>query len=326
MTRPRGTRALALGALAVTVVAASVAPARAEEPTRLVLVAAPPVVADAVATAVAPWQTEVIALASTTDAPAALGERHRAGFIAIYRAGSLELYDRDTGTFQVLATPSTLDEPGAAALALSIKTWMRLERPPTEPLPPVETAPVPPVPPVPPPPPPPPPAEAPRWRLAGLVGLGARANLGGFGMAPRATLQVEGGYRWGDALAALEIGPSIDPGVGTADRWSQVAATLRVGPRLAVGPLWLRPTLGAGVVWTTVSGLQLQTDRRIEDSATAAAVGVSLDLGWERGWWRAIASVGADWISLEQQVGQLRMSAEAHTEPWLTVGAGVRWP
>lgn len=311
---PRVIRAVTL--LAATV--AAVAPARAEEPTRLVLVAAPPVVADAVATAVAPWQTEIITLANTTDAPAALGERHRAGFIAIYRAGSLELYDRDTGTFQVLATPSTLDEPGAAALALSIKTWMRLERRPTEPLPPAEAAP--PAPPL----PPPPPAAAPRWRLAGLVGLGARANLGGFGTAARATLQVEGGYRWGDAIAAVEVGPSIDPAVGTADDWSQVAATVRVGPRLPVGPLWLRPTVGAGVVWATVAGAHMQTGRPIQDGTTAAAAGMSLDLGWERGPWRAVASLGLDWVALDQQVGQLRMSADAHTETWLVLGAGVR--
>lgn len=319
------TRRWTTGLCAAAAIAAPAA-VRAQEPARLVLVAPPPSLVEAVTTSLAPWHTDVIVVGMTDAAPTELASTHAAGFVAVVRGRSIELFDRLTGISLLRPLPATLDDAGAAALALALKTWMRLERPsvtpdalPTEAPPPEDVTPAPAA--------GPPAPTAPRpWRATASAALGVRLNQGGFGTGARAVAQLAVGWRWLEGVGAFELGPSVTVTSGTATSQSQLQGSLRLGPRLTRGALWVRPTVGVGVVWNTVSGTHMTTGKPVEDaSADLAAVG-AVDLGWRRGRWFVQATVGAERVASDRRIGQLRMSVDAHIEPWIALGVGHGWP
>src|SRR5262249_18490987 len=97
----------------------------------VVLVAPPPALEQAVRTSLAPWRINVEVVASNHDAVQALAAAQEAGYVAWCEDGDLIFWDTAHGTRERRAMAGDLGEADAAALALSIKTWMRLGPPPS---------------------------------------------------------------------------------------------------------------------------------------------------------------------------------------------------
>src|SRR5689334_12863741 len=92
----------------------------------IVLVAPPPLLADAVRASLAPWRIDVVVVDRSAGAPEALAAAQRAGFVAWRDGHELVFWDTVRAQRERRPLPDRLDEADAAALALSIKTWMRL--------------------------------------------------------------------------------------------------------------------------------------------------------------------------------------------------------
>lgn len=204
--------------------------AHAEPPPTLVLVAPPTPLVDAVTTGLGPWQIRVVVVTAPTPADQAAA-RYRAAYVATVRGTTLELFHVGEPGVQTRDVPTVIDDVAAAAIALTLKTWMRLGPPPTDGATPV--APPPTI--AAPPPPPSRPTSPPRLAGFASVGFGVRVDQGGFGAAGqprRAAADVtwqRGPWRLG-ATAALTAVPSDLEIRGQL----RVTAPARVEPWLAI--------------------------------------------------------------------------------------------
>ncbi len=97
----------------------------------LVLVSPPPALDAAVRTSLAPWRVKIIVVQLASGTPAELALAQGAGFVVWADDDELVLWDAGAGVGERRDIPAKLDDASAAALALSIKTWMHLGAPPT---------------------------------------------------------------------------------------------------------------------------------------------------------------------------------------------------
>src|SRR5262245_3760515 len=113
----------------IGLVAAAPAPARADT---LVLVLVPPPVEAALRVSLAPWGVAIVVVvqAPATYDPAALAAERDAAYIAWRRGDELVLYDAALASEERRPLAAEPDDAEAAAVALSIKTWMGLGPPP----------------------------------------------------------------------------------------------------------------------------------------------------------------------------------------------------
>lgn len=98
----------------------------------LVLVSPPPALDAAVRTSLAPWRVKIIVVQLASGTPAELALAQGAGFVVWADDDELVLWDAGAGVGERRDIPAQLDDANAAALALSIKTWMNLGAPPTD--------------------------------------------------------------------------------------------------------------------------------------------------------------------------------------------------
>jgi len=129
--------ALIVVAAVAGVASADAGVARADEPVRLVLVSPPEPLEAAVRAALKPWRVVIIVERPTAPVDAAttngLVLRHHANAIAWIEKGQLVVVDRDG---EVTRRPAKkIDDASAAALALTVKTMLRLPANPPPPLP-----------------------------------------------------------------------------------------------------------------------------------------------------------------------------------------------
>jgi len=308
--------------LAVTLVVLGLAvpaTARADRRDRtLVLVAPPAVLVDAVRTSLAPWRIRVIVVDAATRPPRAIAEDHQAGFVAIGDDGVLRLYGPTGTEEQQRRMPVGLGAADAAALALTIKTWMRLDAVPaasgggvTRRRP----APVP---------------AASRWQLAVQAAVGLRHNQGGLDRLHARVMVAAGLHR---ARVAVVVGVDLGPGVDVDEpdqpaRWTERIGFARASYRLGSSRrLALRPTLGLSLIDGSIAGVRRGNGERFAMSATRLGLDGALQLGWRSGPWGLHVVAGATAVSSSVVLRDRRTQYElpAHVEPWAMIGADANF-
>jgi hypothetical protein len=281
--------------------------ARAAAAETVVLVEVPPPIIDAVRSSLAPWQVELVIVPEAPAAyePRPLALEHQAGFVVWRRGDELILYDAALVSEERRPLPEP-GEPGAVAMALSIKAWMGLGTTAgCEPRCPVERG----------------------W--TGEVGLGARgapAEQGGvslrFGLAA--------GYRY----RRFEVGGRLEFGLdragtalGASGAWTRFAAGgwarygWPVGRRFTVAP-------GAGLGLVRVGFVAPRTGpgtQGVDVGASAVAVDVDLGLRWRRGPLVAGLRIGLTMVpgdvTLRDRGAEVLLAG--HLEPWAVAGVGL---
>jgi hypothetical protein len=113
--------------LSVVALAALFAQARGET---LVMVSPPAELDSAVRASLAPWRVKIIVVDMASGTPAELALTQGAGFVVWRDDDELVLWNAGGGIGERRGIPPELDDASAAALALSIKTWMNLGAPP----------------------------------------------------------------------------------------------------------------------------------------------------------------------------------------------------
>lgn len=336
--------------------------ARADEPRdrTLVLVAPPPVLVDAVRTSLAPWQIRVVVIDQAASTPEEIATVNRAGFVAIGGGGELHLYDHDAPVAQRRPMAADLGEADAAALALTIKTWMRLGPPPAPALaPPPEpavagaattdppatsgAAPADPVAGMAPTGGPggPPPlggsidrgtartrAAGRPWRIGATAALGVRVDQGGLGeIGPRAILAAGLATRPIDVAVGVELGSGGEVwDVDQPARWSEWLLFVHASRRFPLGPsLALRPIAGVALVRASVDGVRMANAQPFDVASSNLGVDGAVELGWRAGPLAAGVTVGVTAVPFEQhlQHRNVRFVLPARVEPWGSLGVGA---
>jgi hypothetical protein len=297
--------------IAFAVAGALARPAGAET---LVLVDVPVSVEQAVRASLAPWGVEVVvAPAPAAYDPVTLAGERDAAFVAWRQGEELVLHDVATGAEERRPLSPAPDDAEAAAVALSIKTWMGLGPPPDGPPCVIDCA--------------PPPEPLRRWLVE--LSMGARANLadtGGLGFRYGAAagvrlLRYEAGLR-------VELGTERDaPGFGQDGGWAVTTvggwgrAAFRVRPSVEVVP-----GVGVSLVSTSFQGISSGPGEHAHDDSTTA-VGLDAELGarWRRGRLSAGARAG---LAIIPQARYLKSRGvehrvAGHVEPWLSVTMSV---
>lgn len=297
----------------------------------LVLVAPPAVLVDAVRTSLAPWQIRIIVVDRAVSTPAEIAGVHRAGFVAIGSGGELHLHERDTPTAQRRRMAADLDEADAAALALTIKTWMRLEPAPirTAALEPAALEPAAPA-----------TADSPDvergatpgpgrgWQLGATAAVGVRGNQGGHGNAlVRAVLAVGVATRRIEVAAGIELGP--DGEIFDRDQpaaWSERVGFIRASRRFALPhALSLRPIAGVALIHAAVEGHHLGSGQAFAASRSNLGLDGALELGWRSGHVDAGLTIGLTAVPMAQRLHDrsVQFALPAHIEPWAALGVGA---
>jgi hypothetical protein len=304
----------------------------------LVMVSPPPELDAAVRTSLAPWRVKIIVVDLASGTPAELALAQGAGFVVWRDDGELVLWDAQAGVGERRDIPTDLDDANAAALALSIKTWMHLGAPP----PPGggdgatddgptddgtthdgsggtkdvhDTVPVPPATPIAPP------------RLRVEAAGGTRANMTDEG---RAVFRVAIGAvaRTGpiDLALGFELGPSLST---TGDVANGDLSTIEASAHARYGvpmtrSLTLTPSAGVVLVRSAFSGTD-DMNRSFAASDLAPALDAAGLLEWR--WSRFVVSgeVGVTYVvtSQELQDRNMRMVTPAHIEPRGLVRVGL---
>ena len=323
--RSRGAPILVVMLVALSALVAASRRAAAET---VVLIAPPRPLEDAVRRSLAPWRIEVVVVGAEAGAPEALAAAEAAGFVAWREGGDLIFWDTARSHRERRAMAKDLDEAGAASLALSIKTWMRLPPPPVDaPLdpPPGDGA-----------PPPvgaggdvtaPLPAASSVVRLRADVGVGVRHNLGEHDrVLPRASVSVLYGVRSLQLGAMFETGTSYDLAGSDSTHWSHhvIAGQVRwpFGDpyRIAVVPV-----ASVGVVLSSASGMGNPQGQRLSARGTSPwlEAGVLVERRWR--WLAAGLELGLGMVPAGQELKDrsLKVTVPAHVEPRAMLRLGV---
>ena len=263
------------------------APVAHEAPVRLLLLTPPLVFEQAVRAALAPWRVVVVVEHAPPpgDATAAeeIADQHRANAVAWMTPRNMVVYDYQTDELveRPIEAPggeaAEMDDVSAAALALTLKTLLRL-------------------PPEPPPPDPPPPVAVvvaapprPAWRLGLLGGLRLRGDR----TEPRFT--IVGERRLGPAAAALWVsfggGFDVDSG-GFVGSWSETAGGVAALLPLERGAWRVTPGVGASLHRTSMDGEfrgggNGNDDPELPVTATDAGFDAELGATWR---WRFVGA------------------------------------
>lgn len=298
------------------------------------MVSPPPELDAAVRASLAPWRVKIIVISLASGTPAELALAQRAGFVVWADDSELVLWDASAGVGERRDIPSELDDANAAALALSIKTWMHLGAPPRpgeEPTDPVDDT-----------PPPPgrggegaelrdtvltPSEPLPPALLRVEAASGARGNIADRGRAGM-RLAVAGVARIGPVDVALggEIGPARSLTEGeVVGELSTLDVTAHGRWGVAVGPaLTLAPSAGVVLIRTSFSGVDAM-DRTYDAAGTTYGLDAAGLLEWRRSWLVVSAELGATYVlvSQELQSRNMRLNTPAHIEPRGLVRVGV---
>jgi hypothetical protein len=307
----------------VALLALLAAPARAET---LVMVSPPPELDAAVRASLAPWRVKIIVVELASGTPAELALSQGAGFVVWRDQDQLVLWDARASSGERRGIPPALDDAGAAALALSIKTWMHLGAPP-----PPDDVVAPPIDEVPPtdggairvtlPAP-----ARPRPRLRLEAATGARANAGARG---RTALRVAIGAaaRTGplELAGTVELGPTVPAGDATVD--GTLGTTTVTAHARWILPVWealtLAPCAGLVVVHNSFSGTD-SMDRAFTATGLRPGVDVGAILDWR---WRRLlvsAEVGVSAVpSQGLQDRNIRLDTSTHIEPRGLIRLGI---
>jgi hypothetical protein len=289
-------------------------PANAET---LVMVSPPPRLDAAVRTSLAPWRVKIIVVEMASGTPADLALAQGAGFVVWADDGELVLWDADAGAGERRDIPVELDDANAAALALSIKTWMHLGVPPGDAVDvdSVEPAPTPSESPIPPP------------RVRAEAATGVRGNMAADGGA---SLRAAFGAvaRTGPIEIALdfELGSAADASSGAVfGEMSIVEVSVHARWPLPVArSLTLSPTAGVVFGRSSFSGRD-DRDRPYDAAGTSAGVDAGAMLAWR--WSRLVVAgeLGATYVLVSQELQDrdMRLATPAHIEPRGLVRVGL---
>jgi len=203
----------------------------------------------AVETALRPWHVSIIDDAVPPQDAAERASTANARYIVWRDRAELVVYDsRDGRQLRTPVQAGALDPVSAAAAALTVKTMLRL--------PPLETRA----------PPFAPPSSPSR------DGFELDAQLGGGGRFAQGTAG------WFSAMIAARPWPALGFGLGVAvDVTSDVNALASY--RFSIDPIELEPWVGAGVVRSSLSGVEM--DAALDEQATLFAI-----RGGAWAWWR----------------------------------------
>lgn len=322
---------LTRAAVVALVVVALAGPARAEDDRdrTLVLVAPPAVLLDAVETSLAPWRIRIVVVPTAAAPAEQIAASHHAGFVAIGVGGELHLYDRTRGE-QHRPMPADLGEADAAALALTIKTWMRLgpapvavEEPevaaaPTDsgegvPAAALET-------------PLPAPTSGRTWQLGAGATVGVRGNQAGLGaLDARVAIAAELTTRPVDLAVGLEVGAAVDVVEGDQRaRGRELVAFVHAARRIALlRALTLRPIAGVAAVRVDLDGTMRMSGQPFAMQAWTVGLDAAVELGWRSGPVRAQVVAGITSVPMEREVHDRGVTfvLPAHVEPWVALGA-----
>jgi hypothetical protein len=312
----------------------------------LVMVSPPAELDAAVRTSLAPWRVKIIVVDLASGTPAELALAQGAGFVVWRDADELVLWDAQAGVGERRDIPADLDDANAAALALSIKTWMHLGAPPppgggdtigdepaddgsggtgatgatgdvhgTVPLPVPVPVPVPPAAPLAPP------------RLRVEAAAGTRANMTDEGRAVfRAAVAAITRTGPLDVSLQLELGPSQ----ATADAVAEgdlstidVSVHARYGVSMTPS-ITLTPSAGLVLVRSAFSGVD-SMQRTFAASDTAPALDASGLLEWRRSRFVVSGEVGVTYVLISQELQDrnMRLVTPAHIEPRGLVRVGL---
>jgi hypothetical protein len=297
----------------------------------LVMVSPPPELDAAVRTSLAPWRVKIIVVDLASGTPAELALAQGAGFVVWRDDGELVLWDAQAGVGERRDIPPDLDDANAAALALSIKTWMHLGAPPLPGGTDVigvgptdntggngevhDTIPV----------PPPPPLEPPRLRVEAAGGTRTNINDDGRALFRAAIAAVA---RTGplDLVLGFELGPSqsTTDAVAAGDLSTiDVSAHARYGVPVTRS-LTLSPSAGVVLVRSSFTGLD-EMARTFAASGLAPAIDAAGLVEWR--WSRFVVSgeVGMTYVLTSQdlQDRNMRLVTPAHIEPRGLVRVGL---
>ena len=309
----RPVRAVVRAALVVGVLLGLLVGTAAAE--RLVLVDVPAPVEAALRVGLAPWAVEVVVAPSPAAVdPAGLAVTHGAAFVVWRRGDALVLYDAALAAEERRPLPAVLDDATAAAVALSIRTWMGLG-PPADGesgCPPGGCS---------------RPARPRRWLVEGAIGVRANpAGQGGAGFR----YGVAAGHRRGRFEGGLRVELGVDTsgtGFGRLGTWSLTTAGAWARAALEVAPaLTLAPGVGVGL-----SHARFVAPRGVPglpaDDEASTALGLDAELGgrWARGRISAGAQVGITLIPGTQLLRShaIDQAIPAHVEPWLRATLAV---
>lgn len=286
------------------------------------MVSPPPTLDAAVRTSLAPWRVKIIVVDLASGTPAELALAQGAGFVVWADDGELVLWDAGAGTGERRDIPVELDDANAAALALSIKTWMHLGAPP----PPLDEGRVEgPAPEEPPLVAPAPPLPAPRFRIEAAAGT--RGNLDDDGNASlRASFAAIARTGPIDLVLGVEAGPTRTGGddVATGDLSTfVVSGHARWGVPLTRS-LAIAPMAGLVVARTTFSGTD-DMARTFDASATAPGLDAGGLVEWRRGRLVVAAELAATYVLVSQELQDrnMRLVTPAHIEPRGLVRVGL---
>ena len=171
----------------------------------------------------------------------------------------------------------------------------------------------------------PPPAR--RWRGTGHVGLGARANQGGFGAGPRVAVGAGVAIDRLEAMLVVDLGTEVAIATSGAAMWSQLVLAARVGRRFDLPGLWVRPLVGLATIRARARDAHPVTGRTIEQITYTGGLDGAVEVGVTRTRWSATATLGLTAVPWAQELrGQLQLRVDARVEPWAQLGARVQFP
>lgn len=282
----------------------------------LALVDVPGPIEAALRTSLAPWGVAIVVVdpVPATYAPGPLAAERGAAFVAWRRGGELVLYDAALAAEERRPLPAEPDDAGAAAMALSIKTWMGLGPPPgDEPGCGPHGCPR------------PPPVH--HWLVevaSGVRGDGSHQGGAGFRYGLAA------GHRRGRFEAGLRLDLGMDTdgtGFGQHGTWSEliVGAWARVGWHVRPG-LTVLPGVGIGLVQTGFTAPRTGPGAPGDDaSASALALDGEVGARWQRGHLGVAGRVGVTLVPHSQLLHSRSLDEllDAHLEPWLLATVSV---
>ncbi|HUQ04932.1 MAG TPA: hypothetical protein VM261_20660 [Kofleriaceae bacterium] len=321
-------RLLPIVALAI---ACSTATASAET---LVMVSPPPELDAAVRTSLAPWRVQIIVVQLASGSPAELALAQGAGFVVWADDDELVLWDAGAGVGERRDIPAEMDDANAAALALSIKTWMHLGAPPVDSTgregdgdviepPPGGSGDIHDVVPV-----PAPPLEPPLLRAEAATGL--RGNMTDAGRtSTRVMLSAVGRLGPVDLALGFELGSASAAGDDVATgELSMMELSVHARWPVPLGPaLTLSPAAGLALVRSSFSGVD-NMDRALSASDSAPALDAAAIVEWRPRWFDRLvigAEVGASYVLVSQRFEDrnMRLATPAHIEPRGLVRVGL---